>query len=184
MLRKNLSLVLALAVGGLTACSSSVETPPVNSTPPVNTQPSASQSWARAQEFLGTWTMTYKVGSTFTDTLNFVEVMNSSSQPDDYFAVGKDQNGSVAVAWYDFKDQEYVAASGPDQRTAFYEFPTIASDGTVKGTVWFSINGQFSDDYAFWGKRNRSGGLSINPLTVEQLNQAQAIYVQAKAERH
>lgn len=135
----------------------------------------ANESQKRAKEFIGTWAMTYKIISTFSDTLKFNTVLESTSEPGEYFAGGKDQYGNIYVAWYDFEYKSYVIGGGPTNLPTFYQFKSIASDGSVSGIVWFSLSTGYSDNYAMVGRRIST---SIPVLSVSSLNNADVISAQ------
>lgn len=153
--------------------SSGITTSPVTvSVAPTN------ESLKRAKEFIGTWVMTYRIISTFSDTLKFNRVLESTSRPGEYFAAGKDQLGNIIVAWYSFDYNKYVIGGGSDSLPIFYEFSSIASDGSVSGVVWFVLNNGFSDNYTMAGRRISTAipALSVSPLNLNDVSSAQKIY--------
>lgn len=155
------------ATGASEGTVSSTVTVTAPTTTPVNS------SRARAQEFVGTWLMNYTIISNYTDTLKYNQVYESTSEPGLWFAAGKDQGGSIAIAFYSNQYSKYVAASGPDALPTYYTFPSIGSDGAVRGVVYFDLGSTFSRDYTLLGKRTST---AIPTLSLSESAQAQVLF--------
>lgn len=145
------------------------------------TSPPANTSQARAQNLLGNWAFTYTITSVWNDKLSLSQVLESPAQSGDWFAAGKDEAGNIAVGWYDFTYNTYVVSSGDSSLDQFYEFSSIASDGSVSGVTWLTDGTSYSNDYNMTGKRTGGTFWYLNLLSSSERARAEAIYLKSRA---
>ncbi|WP_339098314.1 hypothetical protein WDJ50_18300 (plasmid) [Deinococcus sp. VB142] len=122
-----------------------------------------SDSQAKAQEFLGNWTLLYTPGATYEAKIKFTRVEPDHIVSGRWNAVGVDSLGLTAHAWWDPHYQLYIIGVNPSAFTGgpnipttyseYFVFRSIGSDGTVQGRYTKSPNSFYTSPYQMTGKK-------------------------------
>lgn len=138
-------------------------------------------SKTKAEALLGTWTFTYTIQSTFTDTFRFVTVMPNDYSPNEYFAGGYDQWNSPVVGWWDLEESTYVVGNGSEILPQLFLFTAI-DNNTVSGCMTAKVEGIWSRCYPFVGRRVSSAA-SLNTVSPASAQAAYQIFKKAADSR-
>lgn len=126
---------------------------------------------------LGSWSFTYRIVSSFTDTFQFESTFESSSSPGTFYAYGLNQYDELTVVGYDMEDKRYYMLSKHADWATFDSFYTFALDASGRNAsgcyyLYYRSPPKLTDCFDMTGFKTANSGtrseLQVDPQRLDR----------------